>query len=64
MNVETLKALENQAWDLRVRLNRLIDAELDGHAVRYSVPAMKKKLYRTHASAYARFLRRQDKVGC
>ena len=57
-----IQTLEKQAWALRVKLNRLIEAELKGFAVRYSTPQMKRKLYRSHATAYSRFLRRQDKL--
>jgi len=54
--------LEEQAWSLRLKLNRLIEAESKGFAVRYSTPQMKKRLYRAHANAYERFKRRQDNL--
>lgn len=62
MDIKKLVILEEQAWAFRLKLNRLINHELVGYAVRYTAPNMKRKLYRAHATAYERFKRRQEKL--
>ena len=61
MNIKTLEELENQAWNLRVKLNRIIEAECIGTAAKSTPSVRKERLYQAHARAYSRFLRRQDK---
>jgi len=58
MNIEEL---ENQAWVLRVKLNRIIEAECIGRAARSTPSIRKERLNHAHARAYSRFLRRQGK---
>lgn len=54
--------LENQAWDLCVKINNLIAFECFGLAASTTPTARKKKLVYAHARAYVRFLRRQDNL--
>lgn len=61
MNIKTLEELENQAWNLRVKLNRIIEAECIGTAAKSTPSFRKERLNHAHARAYSRFLRRQDK---
>jgi len=42
MNIQTLEALENQAWALLVRLNKRVDSECVGRAAR-STPSVRKE---------------------
>jgi len=64
MNIQTLEALENQAWNLRVKLNRIIESECIGRAARSTPSVRKERLNHAHARAYARFLRRRDMLIC
>jgi hypothetical protein len=61
MNIKTLEELENQAWNLRVKLNRMIESECIGRSARVTPSVRKERLNHAHARAYSRFLRRQDK---
>ena len=54
--------LEEQSWALCLKLGRLIQAEREGFAVRYSTQQMKKRLHRAHINSYERFKRRQDNL--
>lgn len=55
-----IQLLDNQAWALRLKLFRLIQAEHKGHAVKYSTPNMRVKLHRVYAVADSRCLRRRS----
>jgi len=57
-----IQILENQAWALRVKLNRLIESECIGRPARSTLSVRKERLYHAHSRAYTRFLRRQDKL--
>jgi hypothetical protein len=61
MDIQTLEVLENQAWNLRVKLNRIIEYECIGRAARSTPSVRKERLTHAHARAHKRFLRRQDK---
>ena len=64
MNIQTLEALKNQAWNLQIKLNKIIQSECIGKAGRSTPLVRKKRLSHAHARAYARFLRRQDMLIC
>ena len=55
-----LELLERQAWALLVKLNRIVDSERKNRTEKTS-PTRWKKLIRTRAKAYTRFLRRELK---
>lgn len=56
MTEQNLDKLSDQAWNLRVKLNKIIE---DG--VGNSIPSVRReRLNHAHARAYDRFLRRQD----
>ena len=61
MDIQTLELLKNQAWTLRVKLNKIILSERVGRSKITNSSVRKKRLSHAHARAYARFLRREDK---
>ena len=60
MNIELLA---RQAWSLLRKLDRIIEADIICTGA-MSTPSMRKqRVYRTHARAYTRFIRRMDRGG-
>lgn len=57
-----LELLENQAWALLVKLNRIIDSECKVRSKKPISPIRRKKLIHARANAYIRFLRRELKA--